>query len=100
MAGPGFIIYISKIGGEFLNLLFIDGNAPVISGCIMVVPFVQFIAEFFLGIQANADLVEEWAESIGFEKLFVIRRIIVHTIQRFLKAFGNQSPPPVAFAEV
>src|SRR5690349_21620449 len=100
MAGPGLIIYVRKIACEFCELLFIDGNALVIGIGIMRMPFVQFIAELFLWVQAKTDLIKERAKAIVFEQLAIIRRVIVHAIQGFLKAFRNQSPPAIAFAKI
>src|SRR3954468_1958201 len=99
MTGPGFIIDVSKIGRELLEPFFIDGNTFVVSGSVLIMPGVHFVAELFLGIQANTDLVKERAETIVFEKLLIVRRVIIHAIQWFLKAFGNQSPPAVALAK-
>src|SRR5215203_437453 len=63
-------------------------------------PVKDLLGQGLLGMHAKAYLVKENTEAVVLKKFPVVRRIVVHAIQRLLKAFYHHSPPAVSFAKV
>src|SRR5690625_2726029 len=62
--------------------------------------FIQFIYKRVFYGQRKTDLIKKCLKTIVLEKFLVIWRVIIHAIQRFIKALYQQSPPAVAFAKI
>src|SRR3954468_21992695 len=60
----------------------------------------QFFTELLLWIHTETDLVKERLKSISLEEFLVIRRIIIHSIQRRLETLHHKSPPAVALTKI
>lgn len=68
MAGPGFVVYISKVLGEFFELVFVDMDRAV--GRIffdMRMSVEQLLIDLFGRIQAKTDLFKERSKPVLFE---------------------------------
>src|SRR5438105_3008460 len=101
MPGPCLIINGCKIVGEFFELIFFNMLGREIGIAVVHgVPVVYLFFEARCWIKAETYLVEEKLKSIVFKKFYVIRWIVVHTIQWFIKAFIYEAPPFVSFPKI
>src|SRR5687768_6745522 len=60
----------------------------------------QFFTQFFFGVNAQTYLPKKTLEAIILKQLFVVRRVIVHAIHRFLEPFRHKPPPAVTISEI
>src|SRR5690606_15807826 len=101
MSRPSLVVNYRKVFREFFQLIFSNMLRTKFRICrAMSMPRVKFLWLRISNLQPKTNLIVIISEPILLEQLLIIRRIIVHAIQRRLTSLYDQSPTAITLSKI
>jgi len=101
MTGPCPVINRSKIGSKLLKVILSNVHGLVTRILFeLSMTCIHFIVDSLLGIISETILVEKITEAVVLKQPLIVCRVIVETVDWWLKSIYEQSPPTIPFTEI